>query len=95
MNTREFIYAFADKLNISQKDAAKLLHHTTGTFRDIISDDNKLTLLHLGTFKAKLNPSRTAYIPALDQKALVPPHRVVQFHPTDSLKDKFKKTDQL
>ena len=94
MNTKEFIRALADKLNVSQKEAENLLHHTTQTFRETISEDKKLTVLHLGSFAVKKSSSRSAYIPALDTKALVPPRKVVQFHIADTLKDKLKNFDQ-
>jgi len=75
---------------MSRKEAAHLLQDTTRVFRETLSEDKKLTILHLGSFVLKKSPSRTAYIPALHKKALVPPRRVVQFHVADTLKDKLK-----
>ncbi|MCU0370245.1 MAG: HU family DNA-binding protein [Bacteroidales bacterium] len=92
MNTKEFIRALAEKLNVSQKEAASLLEHTTGVFRDCISEDKKLSLLHIGSLQVKETASRSAYLPALNKKALVPPRRVIQFHASDTFKDKIKKT---
>ncbi len=94
MNTKEFIKALAEKLDISQKEAENLLHHTTGIFREALSEDKKLTILHLGSFQVKKSDSRSSYIPALNKKALVPPRKVVQFQAADSLKDKLKNTGQ-
>jgi nucleoid DNA-binding protein len=90
LNTTEFIQSLAERLHVSRKKAANLLHDTTRVFRDTVSEENKLTLFHLGNFQVKKSASRTAYIPALKKKALVPPRRVVQFHVADSLKDKLK-----
>ena len=92
MNTNEFIQSLAERLHVSRKEATKLLHDTTGVFREIVSEEKKLTLLHIGSFQVKKNASRTAYIPALKKKALVPPRRVVQFHVAETLKDKLKNT---
>jgi len=92
LNTKEFIRALAEKLTVSHKEAANLLHDTTTVFRDTISEEKKLTLLHTGSFHVKKSGSRTAYIPALNKKALVPPRRVVQFHVAETLKDKLKNT---
>ena len=92
MNTKEFIKALAEKLGVSQKEAENLLQHTTAIFRETISADKKLTVLHLGSFQVKKSDSRSAYIPALNKKALVPPRKVVQFQAADSLKDKLKST---
>ena len=92
MNTKEFIKALAEKLGVSQKEAENLLQHTTAIFRETIAADKKLTVLHLGSFQVKKSDSRSAYIPALNKKALVPPRKVVQFQAADSLKDKLKST---
>jgi DNA-binding protein HU-beta len=92
MNTKEFIKAFAEKLEVSQKEAAGLLEQTTGLLRDVVSEEKKLTIVNLGYFKVKKTRSRTAFIPALGLKALVPPRRVVQFNPADTLKGKLKNT---
>ena len=95
MNTKEFIHALAEKLNVSHKEAAGLFQHTTKVFRETVSEEKKLTLLHLGSFQVKKSASRTAYLPALDKKALMPPRRVVQFHAAETLKNKLKSTTQL
>jgi nucleoid DNA-binding protein len=92
LNTNEFILALAERLRVSRKEATNLLHDTTLVFRDSVSEEKKLTLLHLGSFQVKKSASRTAYIPALNKKALVPPRRVVQFHVAETLKDKIKNT---
>jgi DNA-binding protein HU-beta len=90
LNTKEFIKALAEKLDVSQKEAENLLDDTTKVIRETISEDKKLTVLHLGSFQVKQSDSRSAYIPALNKKALVPPRKVVQFQAADSLKDKLK-----
>jgi nucleoid DNA-binding protein len=94
LNTNEFINSLAEKLHVSRKEATRLLQGTTSVFRDTLSEEKKLTLLHLGSFQVKKSPSRTAYIPALHKKALVPPRRLVQFHVADTLKNKLKNNRQ-
>jgi len=90
LNTKEFIHALAEKLHVSHKEAANLILQTTKVFRETVSEEKKLTLTHLGSFQVKKNASRSAYIPALNKKALVPPRRVVQFHAAETLKDNLK-----
>jgi nucleoid DNA-binding protein len=94
LNTKEFIQSLAEKLHVSRKEAANLLQATTRVFRETVSEEKKLTLLHVGSFQVKKSESRTAYIPALNKKALVPPRRVVQFHTAETLKNKLKNTTQ-
>jgi nucleoid DNA-binding protein len=92
LNTKEFIQALAEKLGVSQAEAAKLLEDTTTVIREIVSEDKKLTLQRLGSFQLKKSGSRPAYIPALNKKALVPPRHVVQFHAAETLKEDLKNT---
>jgi nucleoid DNA-binding protein len=94
LNTKEFIVALAEKLDVSHKEAAKLLEHTTRVLRETVVEEKKLTILHLGSFQVKKTASRSAYIPALNKKALVPPKSSIHFHPAETLKDKLKKTAQ-
>ncbi len=90
MNTRDFISSLAKKLNVSQKEAEKLLDHSTRAIRETVYEENKLTILHLGSFQVKKSPSKTAYIPAIEKKAIMPPKNSVHFQPADTLKDKLK-----
>ncbi len=84
----------AEKLDVSQKEAEKLLEITSEIIRDTIVEDKKLTITRLGSFHLKKTASKTSYIPALNKKALVPPKSSIHFQPADTLKDKFKNTPQ-
>ncbi len=95
LNTKEFIHALAEKLNVSHKEAAELLQQTTLVFRETVFEEKKLTIQHLGSFQMKKTNSRTAFIPALNKKALVPPHSNIAFHPAETFKDKLKNTTHL
>jgi len=53
LNTKEFIQSLAEKLRVSQKEAANLLHDTSRVFRETVSEEKKLTLLHIGSFQVK------------------------------------------
>lgn len=90
MNTKDFIRALAEKLDVSQKEAENLLFQGTKVIRESIAEEKKTTLLHLGSFQVKKSTSRSAYLPALDKKALVPPKKSVQFQAAESLKEKLK-----
>jgi DNA-binding protein HU-beta len=90
VNTKEFIKALAEKLNVSQKEAEGLLEQTTRVMRETVMEEKKLTVLHLGSFLVKKTASRSSYIPALNKKALVPPKSSIHFQPADTLKDKLK-----
>ncbi|MBW6460023.1 MAG: HU family DNA-binding protein [Bacteroidales bacterium] len=92
MNTKEFTTAFAESLKISRKDAAKLLQETTRVLRETLAEKKSLSLQRLGNFRIKTLKSRSAYLPALGQKALIPPRDVIQYQPSAGLKNKLKNT---
>lgn len=94
MNTKDFIRALAEKLDISQKEAENLLVQTSGIIRESLLEENKLTIMHLGSFQVKKTASRPAYIPAIEKKALVPPRSMVQFQAAESLKEKLKNQER-
>jgi nucleoid DNA-binding protein len=90
MNTKDFIKSLAERLHVSQKEADRLLEQTSRVIRETVAEEQKLTVLHLGSFQVKRSASRSAYIPALDKKALMPPKNSIHFQPADTLKDKLK-----
>ena len=90
MNTRDFIKALADKLQISQKDAAKLIDDTSAVIRETVISEGNLTIQNLGKFQLKKTESRESFIPALGKKALVPPKQSLLFTPSETLKARLK-----
>jgi DNA-binding protein HU-beta len=94
LNTQEFIKRLAERLDVSQKDAAGFLEDATKVIRETISEEKKITLQHLGSFQVKKSASRSSYIPALNKKAVVPPRRIVQFHVAETLKEKIKNVNR-
>lgn len=92
MNTKEFIQTLAERLEISQKEAAGLLGNTTDLIRKNVTEESNVTIRSLGSFRVTKRGSHTAFIPALGKKAIVPPHCKVQFHPAETLKNKLKNT---
>ena len=71
-----------------------MLQETTLAMRQVLLEEKKITIMHLGSFQVKKSASRSAYLPALDKKALVPPRRSIQFNPAESLRDKLKNTPE-
>jgi DNA-binding protein HU-beta len=92
LNTKEFTTALAESLNLSRKDAGELLHETTRVLRETLAEKKSLSLQRLGNLRIKTLKSRSAYLPALGQKALIPPRDIIQYHPSASLKNKLKNT---
>ena len=92
MNTKDFIKALAERLDISQKEAGKLLDVASAVIREIVISEGNLTIQNLGKFHLKKTESRESFIPALGKKALVPPKQTIAFSPSETLKGKLKST---
>jgi DNA-binding protein HU-beta len=90
MNTKDFIKALADKLQISQKEASKLLDDASAVIRETVIGEGNLTIQNLGKFQLKKTKIRESYIPAIGKKALVPPKQSIAFSPSETLKSKLK-----
>ncbi len=92
MNSREVIKALAEKMNIPQIEAGKLLHQVSLTLGDHFARGENFTLQNFGTFRIRKVESRKAYSPVLKEYVLAPPKQVLEFHPSKSLKEKIKNT---
>jgi DNA-binding protein HU-beta len=90
LNTKDFIKALAEKLEISQKEAARLVDDASAVIRDTVISDGNLTVQNLGKFQLKKTESRESFIPAIGRKALVPPKQTIFFSPSETLKSKLK-----
>ena len=90
MNTKHFIKSLADKLQVSQKEAGKLLDDASGVIRETILSEENLTIQNLGKFQLKKTKIRESFIPAIGKKALVPPKQSISFTPSETLKSKLK-----
>ena len=90
LNTKDFIKALAEKLQITQTEATKLIDDASVIIRETVNSEGNLTIQNLGNFQLKKTESRESYIPAIGKKALVPPKKSLIFHPSETLKDKLK-----
>jgi nucleoid DNA-binding protein len=78
----------AERLDITQDEAAQLLEKTTGLLSEAFSRQQSVTFSKLGSFHVKKSEGRKAYSPVLDKHFLTPPRRVLEFQPGDTLKEK-------
>jgi len=95
VNTKEFIKALADKLQISQKEAGNLLDDASAVIRETVIGEGNLTIQNLGKFQLKKTKIRESYIPAIGKKALVPPKQSIFYSPSETLKAKLKSSGKL
>ena len=80
----------ASGLKISQEEASGLLETTTDVLIESFRKKNSVTFHKLGHFKVKTTKSRKAYSPVLDKHFMTPPRQVLDFQPSNQLKEKAK-----
>ncbi len=90
MNNKEFQAEIATKLKISQKQSALLLKGYVDTLVNFFEDNDELPLLSLGTFEIKQKEQRIIVNPSTKKRMLVPPKLVLNFKPSQGLKNKSK-----
>lgn len=90
MNAREFNNALAEKLDITQDEAATLIETMTDIFRKSFGKEGSITFQNFGSFSTKKVEPRKGYSPILKKYVLFPPKRVLEFSPSEKLKDEVK-----
>lgn len=90
MNTSEVVKTVAQRLEITQKDSKKLLRETVRTFKKLLNKNIGFTIPELGTFGTHKRDRRKAFIPYYRRYMILPPKRVVDFHPSIHLKEEVK-----
>lgn len=90
MNNKEFQAEIAKQMNISQKQSAILVKDYIDNFVQLLEEQNELSFFSLGTFEVKQKDQRVIVNPSTKKRMLVPPKLVLQFKPSNTLKNKYK-----
>lgn len=95
MNSSEVIKRLSIRLGLSQRETRRLLKHSTEILQKTLDRDLSFTIPGLGTFGTHLQSERKAYNPYHKTFMMLPPKRVVYFHPSSVLKNhvKARRTD--
>ncbi|MDZ7659311.1 HU family DNA-binding protein [Fodinibius sp.] len=93
MNTSDVVAILAENWDMTQAEARELLDVITQTFNENIATGNSFTIPKLGTFSTKTRKKRKSYNPHYEQYMELPPKRVVDFNPSQGLKEDFKQAD--
>ena len=91
MNNREVVDYLAEHLNKPKSEIQYFLEKITSVLKKMLDREKKFTLPGLGTFSTFLRKKRKGYNPQLRKPLLLPPRRVVRFHPSRSLREYVKK----
>ncbi|MCK4788903.1 MAG: HU family DNA-binding protein [Desulfobacteraceae bacterium] len=95
MNSSEVIKRLSSRLGLSQRETRRLLKHSTEILQKTLDRDLSFSIPGLGTFGTHLQSERKAYNPYHKTFMMLPPKRVVYFHPSSVLKNhvKARRTD--
>jgi integration host factor subunit alpha len=91
MNSREVIKRSSERLGLSQRETRRLLKSSTETFKKTLDEGFSFTIPKLGTFFTHVRQQRRAYDLYRKKLVMLPPKRVVSFHPSTVLKDSVKR----
>lgn len=89
MNKQEFIKAFAEKANFTQKDAGIAFDAMASTIIDALKKGEKIQIAGFGSYAVKTRPAREGINPATKQKVKIPAQKVPSFKFGNSFKGLF------
>ncbi|MBR1880991.1 MAG: HU family DNA-binding protein [Prevotella sp.] len=90
MNNKEFIAELASRTGFSAKNTQTLVNNIINAMGDAFQEDNTVLVPNFGVFETKKKMERIMVNPGSGQRMLVPPKLVLNFKPTQTLKEKLK-----
>ncbi len=87
MNKAEFIKAFAEKANFTQKDAGIAFDAMAATIADVLKKGEKIQIAGFGTYEVKTRAAREGINPLTKAKVKIPACKVPNFKFGNSFKD--------
>ena len=89
MNKSEFIKAFAEKANFTQKDAGIAFEAMVATIVDTLKKGEKIAIAGFGTYEIKNKPARTGINPMTKQQVIIKASKAPNFKFGNSFKEIF------
>ena len=86
MLTRELNKAVAEKLEMTEKDVAKVVDAVFETMTETMTAGNEVNLNGFGKFMVKVRPARTGRNPRIGASVEIPEKRNVAFRPAHQLR---------
>lgn len=91
MNKAEFIKAFAEKANFTQKDAGLAFDAMAATIADTLKKGEKIQIAGFGTYEVKKRAAREGINPLTKEKVKIKATVVPNFKFGNSFKELFTK----
>jgi DNA-binding protein HU-beta len=90
LNNKEFITELSGRLGYSAKEISDMVSSAVSVVSEQLQEGNTVVVQGFGTFDVKKKLERISVNPATKQRMLVPPKLVINFKPSNVIKDKFK-----
>jgi DNA-binding protein HU-beta len=90
MTKREMIAAIAKDVDLTKKDAEKVLSTFLDSIKKVLKKGDKVSLAGFGTFAISKRKARTGINPQTGEKIKIKASKVPKFKPGKSLKDAIK-----
>lgn len=87
MNKSELVKSLAEKAEITQKDAAKVLDALVDSIQQALAGGDKVQIIGFGSFEVRDRKERKVISPATGKEITVPATKVPAFKPGKSLKE--------
>lgn len=87
MNKTELISELAQKVNMTKKDAEKVVNAFFGTVEEALKSGDKVQLIGFGTFEVRERQARKGRNPQTGEEISIPAARVPAFKAGKALKD--------
>ena len=90
MNNKDFVAEVSKRLGYTQKETSSLMAALSSVVTEQLENDKNVSIPNFGSFEVKKNNERVIINPSTQQKMLVPPKLVINFKPTNTLKEKMQ-----
>ncbi len=90
LNATDFNRAMAERLGTTQAEASSQIESLVEIMKKAFEERDSITLTRFGVFSVRKVEPRRGYSPVLKKYVIFPPKQVLDFHPSDSLKEKVK-----
>jgi len=87
LNKTELISELAQKVNMTKKDAEKVVNAFFGTVEEALKSGDKVQLIGFGTFEVRERQARKGRNPQTGEEISIPAARVPAFKAGKALKD--------
>ena len=91
MNHKDFISELARVTDHSIKDTQILVNSLIAEMTELLEDENQIVVPNFGSFEVRKKLERVLMNPGTGQRMLVPPKLVLNFKPSNNLKDRIQK----